>query len=110
MGEARHVDWECQRDLPSGALEAHTFFITHMLQAVREAIEDESCASLTIALPPAASDHDDWRKALASDLARTFTPKRINIAGGEPGSALDEVLRYLKDAPGVTGHYVQAHD
>ncbi|EAQ29522.1 hypothetical protein NAP1_02080 [Erythrobacter sp. NAP1] len=110
MGEARHVDWECQRDLPQGALNAHTFFVSQMLPIVREAIEDAACLSLTVALPPAGSDHDGWRKSLAGDLARTYAPKRVNIAGGEPGAALDRVLDYLKDAPGVTGHYVQAHD
>lgn len=104
------MDWEAQRDLPSSGLEAHAFLIEQTLPDIRAAIEADDLASLTVVLPAASSVHDAWRRALAGDLAREYTPKRVNIAAGESGEALDTLLQYLKDAPGVTGHYVQAHD
>ncbi|MEO0419645.1 MAG: Rossmann fold domain-containing protein [Pseudomonadota bacterium] len=106
----QHVDWEAQRDLPASGLEAHAFLIEKLLPDIRAAIETDDLASLTVILPAASSEHDAWRRALAGDLAREYTPKRVNIAAGEPGEALATLLRYLRDAPGVTGHYVEAHE
>ena len=91
-------------------LAAHAAFFEEWLPKAKAALAREATASLTIILPPAPSDHDAWRRALAGDLAREYTPKRVNIAAGAPGQALDTVLTYLAAAPGVTGHYVQAHD
>ena len=91
-------------------LEAHAAFFDKHLKSVAIMMSDPSVGSLTIVLPPAASEHDDWRRAVAGDLARAHTPKRVNIAAGAKGEALDTVLTFLRDAPGVTGHYVQAHD
>ena len=91
-------------------LEAHEAFFADELPSVRKAMEYPGLTSLTIVLPPASSEHDAWRRAVAGDLARAYAPKRFNIAAGAKGEALDSVLKYLRDAPGVTGHYVQAHD
>ncbi len=109
MSRAGHIDWQSQRDLPEGGLDAHAFLLEAILPDIRAAIEAPDTASLTVVLPAAGHEHDAWRRALAGDLAREYTPKRVNIAAGEPGEALDRVLEYLRDAPGVTGHYVQAH-
>ena len=91
-------------------LEAHEAFIAKELPSARKALEEDWIETLTIVLPPASSEHDAWRRAIAGDLARAYAPKRFNIAAGSKGAALDQVLAYLRDAPGVTGHYVQAHD
>ena len=96
--------------LPESGLEAHARLVTHHLSDVRAALESEDTASLTLILASAPSEHNAWRRALAGDLARQYTPKRVNIAAGAQGEALNTVLEYLRDAPGVTGHYVQAHD
>ncbi len=97
-------------DLPLGSLDAHAAFLTHHLVQVRAVLEEEGVSALVIVLPPAGPDHDAWRRALAGDLAREYAPRRVNIAAGSAGDALDLVLEYLQGAPGVTGHYVQAHD
>ena len=111
MSEGKHV--EC----PAGAqalglnsLEAHAAFMRDDLASVKSQMEGEGVSSLPIVLPPAPSEHDAWRQAIAGELARAYTPKRVNIAAGAKGEALDTVLTFLRDAPGVTGHYVQAHD
>ena len=91
-------------------LEAHAAFFAVELPSVRQAMEYPGLNSLTIVLPPAPTEHDAWRRAIAGDLARAYAPKRFNIAAGAKGEALDKVCEYLRDAPGVTGHYVQAHD
>ncbi|MEO0690991.1 MAG: Rossmann fold domain-containing protein [Pseudomonadota bacterium] len=111
MSEGKHV--EC----PAGAqalglnpLEAHAAFMRDSLESVKSELEGDGVSSLTIVLPPATSEHDAWRRAIAGDLARAYTPKRVNIAAGAKGEALDTILTFLRDAPGVTGHYVQAHD
>jgi hypothetical protein len=92
------------------ALEAHKAFFSDTLPQVRQAMNGATIASLTLVMPRASCDHDDWRRAVAGDLAREYAPKRFNIAAGAKGEPLDRVLQYLEDAPGVTGHYVQAHD
>ncbi|MEM7702087.1 MAG: Rossmann fold domain-containing protein [Pseudomonadota bacterium] len=106
----QHIDWEAQRELPDSGLSAHAFLIEQLLPDIRAAIEADGLASLTVILPVAPSEHDAWRRALAGDLAREYAPKRVNIAAGERGKPLDTLCSFLRDAPGVTGHYVQAHD
>ncbi|MEM9311778.1 MAG: Rossmann fold domain-containing protein [Pseudomonadota bacterium] len=91
-------------------LDAHAAFVAHDLALVQDTIERDAVTSLTIVLSPASSDHDSWRRAIAGDLARAYTPKRVNVAAGRTGEVLDNLLAFLRDAPGVTGHYVQAHD
>ena len=96
--------------LPESGLEAHARLVTDHLGEVRATLEDPETASLTLILAPAPSEPDSWRRALAGDLAREYTPKRVNIAAGAQGDALETLKVYLRDAPGVTGHYVQVHD
>ena len=52
----------------------------------------------------------DWRLALARDLAREAAPKRVNVVAGPEGEARTATLRFLSDAPGVTGQYLVCHE
>ncbi|MEM7690736.1 MAG: Rossmann fold domain-containing protein [Pseudomonadota bacterium] len=111
MGESNHITLgEGGRAETRNPLEAHQAFFNEWLERASAALADKETTSLTVVLPPAPSEHDAWRRAVAGDLAREYTPKRMNIAAGTKGEALDTVLTFLRDAPGVTGHYVQAHD
>ncbi|MEM1195187.1 MAG: Rossmann fold domain-containing protein [Pseudomonadota bacterium] len=111
MGEGRHFEM-IGGDAPEARnpLQAHAAFFGDHLKSIQQVMANDGIASFTLVLPPASSDHDAWRRAVAGDLAREFTPKRVNIAAGVKGEALDTVLTFLRDAPGVTGHYLQAHD
>ena len=96
--------------LPDGALDAQTAFMAFHLEAARALLADPATTALAIVLPPAARDHRDWRLALARDLAREAAPGRVNIVSGHPGEALSATLRFLADAPGVTGQYLVCHE
>ncbi len=92
--------------LPDAALDAQTAFMAFHLEAARAILADPETTALAILLPPAATDHRGWRLALARDLAREVAPKRVNFVSGHPGEARAAALRFLSDAPGVTGHYL----
>ena len=96
--------------LPDSALDAQTAFMALHLEAARALLADTATTALAIVLPPAAHGHRDWRLALARDLAREVAPKRVNIVSGHPGEALAATLRFLADAPGVTGQYLVCHE
>lgn len=96
--------------LPDGALDAATAFIALHLEAARALLADPQATALAIVLPPAPHDHRDWRLALARDLAREVAPKRVNVVSGAPGEAREATLRFLADAPGVTGQYLPCHE
>lgn len=96
--------------LPDGALDAQTAFMALHLEAARALLADPETTALAILLPPAAHGHRDWRLALARDLAREVAPKRVNIVSGHHGEALAATLRFLADAPGVTGQYLVCHE
>ncbi len=92
--------------LPESALDAASAFAAFHLEAARAMLADPETTALVILLPPAAHDHRDWRRALARDLAREAAPKRVNVVAGNPGEARAATLRFLADAPGVTGQYL----
>ena len=96
--------------LPQGALDAAGAVMAFHLDAARALLADPDVSALAIILPPAPRDHRDWRLALARDLAREAAPKRVNIVAGAPGEARDATLRFLADAPGVTGQYLACDD
>ena len=96
--------------LPDAAIEAASAFIAFHLEAARALLSDPATSALAIILPPAAHDHRDWRRTLARDLAREAAPRRVNIVSGHPGEARAATLRYLADAPGVTGQYLVCDD
>ena len=92
--------------LPEGALDAAGAFMAFHLEAARALLADPETTALAIVLPPAGPDHRDWRLALARDLAREAAPRRVNVVAGREGGALAETLRFLANAPGVTGQYL----
>ena len=96
--------------LPDSALDAAGAFMAFHLETARAILAAQDTTALAIILAPAAHDHADWRRALARDLAREAAPKRVNIVAGSPGDARKAVLRFLADAPGVTGHYCVCHE
>lgn len=96
--------------LPDAALDASGTFAAFHLEAVRAALALPDCDAIAIVLPPAPYDHRDWRLTLARDLAREAAPKRVNILAASPGDAREATLRFLADAPGVTGQYLEVHE
>ncbi|MDP4605256.1 MAG: hypothetical protein NWS68_03770 [Erythrobacter sp.] len=96
--------------LPDAPLDAAGAFMAFHLAAARALLDQPDCSALAIILPPASHDHRDWRLALARDLAREAAPKRVNIVAGPAGDALVASLRFLTDAPGVTGQYLMCHE
>jgi hypothetical protein len=96
--------------LPDSAMDAAGAFMAFHLEPARAMLADPDCSALAIILPTAGHDHRDWRLALARDLAREAAPKRVNVVAGPPGEALAASLRFLSDAPGVTGHYLVCHE
>ncbi len=96
--------------LPDAPLDAATAFMALHLATVRAVLADPATSALAIVLPPAAYDHRDWRLALARDLAREAAPQRVNVVAALPGAARTATLRFLANAPGVTGQYLVCHD
>ncbi len=96
--------------LPDAALDAMGAFMAFHLDAARALLAGPDCTSLAIILPPAPTDHRDWRRTLARDLAREAAPRRVNVVAGHPGDARVATLRFLADAPGVTGQYLVCHE
>lgn len=96
--------------LPDAALDAAGAFMAFHLEAARAMLAEPDTTALAIILPPAPQTHADWRRALARDLAREAAPRRVNVVAGLPGEPRDAVLRFLSDAPGVTGHYCLCHE
>jgi hypothetical protein len=97
-------------DLPPGSLDAHAALMRDHVPAIRTVLDDQLTQALAVVLPPAGSDHTAARRALAGDLAREYAPRRVNLVAGLPGEALATALGYLRDAPGVTGQYIELHD
>ena len=102
MQVEQHID-----ALPDSPLAASASFFAEHLERSHALISGDAEA-LAIILPAAGTDHDNWRRALARDLAREYAPKRVNIVGANQAS-LGETLAYLADAPGVTGQYCPLH-
>ena len=96
--------------LPESGLDASAYFATHHLPAAQDMLSNADNRALVILLPAAGPDHDDWRRALARDLARKYTPMRVNVVARGSDAATRETLAYLRDAPGVTGQYLGCHE
>lgn len=96
--------------LPDSPLDAATAFMALYLPQARRLIESDGASAIAIILPPAGKAHSDWRRALARDLAREVAPKRANVVAANASEGLAQVLQFLSDAQGVTGHYCEAHE
>lgn len=97
-------------DLPDNPLDASAHVFANHLSQIRSMLAGGKTEALAIVLPSATTNHDDWRRGLARDLAREFTPKRVNVVGASNEAASEALLSYLANAPGVTGQYLTAHD
>lgn len=91
------IDW-----LPPGALDAAGEFHEGWLDEAIALLEG-GAESLVIVVPPAAYDHEGWRRAATQDLAREWAPQRVSMIAGDDEQAIAATLAYLADAPGVTG-------
>lgn len=97
------------QNLPANAVEAAAQFHTNDLPKV-QALLQGGLAAVAIVMPSAPRDHDDWRRAIARDLARAHAPQRINMTAGADADAVDSMLAYLRDAQGITGQYLPTHE
>lgn len=90
--------------LPDISLDASRIFYAEYLEDAYAMLEGEQLDLLVVQMPPAGTDHDDWRRSLARDLARKYAPARVNVIGASEEAA-PELINYLLQAPGVTGQY-----
>ena len=67
----------------------------------------KNAPALLLQMPGAPYDHDDWRRAAIRDLARRSTPHRVNMIAGGDAAAIASAIRFLSDAPGVTGQLLK---
>ncbi len=95
--------------LPESSLDAAAQFHAQHLSEAQALLEGEADA-LAVVLPPAPTDHDDWRRAIARDLARKYAPKRVNVLSNSNPESVCAMLTYLRAAPGITGQYLPLHD
>ncbi|MBV7259552.1 Rossmann fold domain-containing protein [Erythrobacter crassostreae] len=95
--------------LPVSGIAASAAFFSDYLEQAKIMLAAADTTALAIVLPEAGTDHDDWRRSLAGDLAREYTPKRVNVIGAKDQLAAKALIDYLRDAPGVTGQYCPAH-
>ncbi len=96
--------------LPQRSIDASAAFMQTHLKAATELLKKPETDALAIVLPAAGPDHDDWRRSAARDLARAYAPQRVNIVGARLAEKAQPLLAYLRDAPGVTGQYLAAHE
>lgn len=92
--------------LPGEPIAASAAFHAGHLATAERMLAGDGVEAIAICLPAADTGHDDWRLALARDLARRWTPRRVNVVGAASGDAREDALAYLADAPGITGQYI----
>jgi len=97
------------KSLPANAVEAAAQFHAEDLPKV-QALLQGGLGAVAIVMPSAPSDHDDWRRAITRDLARAHAPQRVNVTCGSCPEAVEDMLKYLRDAPGITGQYLPTHE
>ena len=89
--------------LPAEPLAAASLFHQHWLAHVEEKLGEDD---VMVALDLADHRHRDWRRALARDLARKHTPRRVNLVTGDD-AVVAAFAAYLENAPGITGQYFE---
>ena len=90
--------------LPEAALDAAADFTANHLPTILGHLQNGE--DVVAVLPEAAYDHVDWRRAAVRDLARAHAPTRVNFITTGSQTAVDETIRYLASAAGVTGQYL----
>ncbi|TMM48963.1 Rossmann fold domain-containing protein [Qipengyuania marisflavi] len=91
-------------ELPSDPLRATGVFHQHWLPRIEAVLT--SGQDVMLVLPAADYTHREWRRAAIAMLARSHTPRRINAVTGQ-STQLAVFERYLTDAHGVTGQYLE---
>jgi hypothetical protein len=92
--------------LPDAPLDAAKAFYREWMERAAALADGD----LTLVFPPADHTHRGWRLAAVQELARAAVPGRVNAVAGESDASIAAALRYLKDAPGVTGQYLPLDD
>ena len=92
-------------DLPSEPLAAAGVFHQHWLPRAEAALN--AGEDIMLIFSPADHTHREWRRAIAMGLARRHAPLRVNAVAGEGAEVIDAFTSYLRDAPGVTGQYLE---
>ncbi len=90
--------------LPASPVDAATSFYQGFAKEVRGLMARDD---VTVVFPAASHSHQAWRLAAIQELAREAAPKRVNGVVGRDGAAVAEVVKYLHDAPGVTGQILE---
>ena len=90
--------------LPPEPLAAAGVFHQNWLDPIERALTH---SDVMVVLEAADHTHEEWRQAAAAMLARKHAPRLVNFIAGE-GASVDAIETYLTNAPGVTGHYLQA--
>ena len=91
--------------LAPNAIEAAAAFHARWMPQALGMLAD--APALLLQLPAAPYDHDDWRRAAIRDLARRSTPHRANMIAGGDAAAIASAVRFLENAPGVTGQLLK---
>ena len=91
--------------LPLDPLAAGGVFHQHWLPRAEAALADGHDVMLVFSL--ADHTHRDWRRAVATGLARRHAPLRVNAIAGEGARVIEAFISYLADAPGITGQYLE---
>lgn len=94
--------------LPAQPLDAAAVFHSDIAHMIRQDLKAAAKPlDRVILFAPAGHEHSGWRLAAVQELAREAAPCRINAVVGEAADAIEQVLDYLDDAPGVTGQLLQ---
>jgi len=90
--------------LADGPTAAAALFYAEAAPRVREALErEQDVHALAIVFPDGGKAHLAWQLAAVQSLARELAPVRVNGLAGGAADAIDETVKWLGSAPGVTG-------
>lgn len=102
-------------DLPDAPLDAAAHFFSEHLPLARDLLKEgankrlpgpglpEEIDAIAFVFPSAGKEHHGWRLAVIQELAREAAPKRVNCIAGDDLDAIDEAIKWLASAPGITG-------
>ena len=88
--------------LPQKPVEASAEFQARILPSVLAELA-KAPPHLVLLFDPAGPDHHGWRLAIVQNLAREYTPVRVNGLAGSDEAAISAAIRYLDRAEGITG-------
>ena len=88
-------------DLPESPLDAAAQFHAAIVPVIREKLAEAT--EIVVNFGPAEHSHRAWRLAAIQELAREAAPVRVNGLVGPDGEGAHAVMRFLENAPGITG-------